>query len=208
MGGFLGIGKSKDENTASNNQSNVFNTGLSAAQTNSTAAQTNTNTGLGTLSSTIPGLNSASQYWQNILSGNRSATASAVAPTINAVNTQSDAQRNQLAAMGTSRGGGVDATQQGMEAQRMKAAQDAINGVRSQAATGLVNSETATANVGQGQAQIGAGQLQAALQALGVSSGLSQEQLQAAIQKEGILGTSLGGLTGLGLLGLGGIGGK
>jgi hypothetical protein len=54
----------------------------------------------------------AMKYLTSILSGSPTAVAGAVAPTTNANAAQADAQRRQIAATGTARGGGTNALQQ------------------------------------------------------------------------------------------------
>jgi len=54
----------------------------------------------------------AMKYLTSILSGSPTAVAGAVAPTTNADAAQADAQRRQIAATGTARGGGTNALQQ------------------------------------------------------------------------------------------------
>src|SRR5271170_2574157 len=58
------------------------------------------------------GVDASMKFFQSILSGNPTAVASAVAPTTNAVAAQNAAQNRNIAATGTSRGGGTNAEQQ------------------------------------------------------------------------------------------------
>src|SRR5277367_3174221 len=106
MGGFLGIGNSAAKTDRSQERqgfgdlSSVFNFGLPQA-TSAIGA------GLG--------------YNEKLLTGNRATMEQAEAPEINAIHAGADAQKRQLAASGTARGGGTAATSQqrdtGTEAQ-------------------------------------------------------------------------------------------
>jgi hypothetical protein len=97
VGGFLNIGNSATKTDRSNeltgfgDLSSVFNFGMPTA----TSA-----------------LGGANNYYQKLLTGNRATMEQAEAPEINAVQAGSDAQKRQLAASGTARGGGVAAANQ------------------------------------------------------------------------------------------------
>jgi hypothetical protein len=54
----------------------------------------------------------ATGYWNSLLSGNRPAEEVAVQPETNAIRSGADAAKRNLAAFGTSRGGGVNAVNQ------------------------------------------------------------------------------------------------
>ena len=77
----------------------------------------------------------ALSYFKNLTSGNPNAQAAAVAPQTNAVSAQNEAERRHLASEGTSRGGGVNAAQQGSADAATKASVDALTALQPQAAT-------------------------------------------------------------------------
>src|SRR5271170_3505176 len=68
------------------------------------------------------GVDASMKFFQSILSGNPTAVASAVAPTTNAV----AAQNRNIAATGTSRGGGTNAEQQKTSDKAGAASLDAV----------------------------------------------------------------------------------
>ncbi len=146
MGGFLGIGGSASKRDRAEQirsfeeLHNVFNFALPATKAAWGAGQ--------------EGLQQAGAYWQKLLSGNRPAMLQAVEPEASAVRAQSDAQKRQLAASGTARGGGVAAANQQRETNTMAEIDRMLFGVRPMAAR-----ETE---------RIGSTELNAALQALGI----------------------------------------
>jgi hypothetical protein len=102
-------------------------------------------------------IGAASNYWQNILSGNRTALNAAVAPERNMILSSQDAARKQQSTMGTARGGGVASqnVQQGTQAQ--SAIDQATLAARPAAAKGLEST--------------GSAELNAAFNALGLGEG-------------------------------------
>src|SRR5208282_3437568 len=91
---------------------------------------------------------SALGYWQNLMSGNRTARRAAVAPEINAATATSDASKRQLATSGTARGGGVNATNQTRSTDLMSKVDNLLFGVAPKAAGALGAMGTNTLNTG------------------------------------------------------------
>lgn len=121
------------------------------------------------------GLGSAASYFQSLLSGNRTALTQAAAPEINAVNTGADAARRQAAASGTARGGGT-ASQNANAATTTRAQIDnALLGVRGNAATNLAKTSEAQAGIGENLLTTGA----SAASDLTASAVKSQQQSDA-----------------------------
>jgi hypothetical protein len=101
---------------------NLFNFGFSSGQSETSQSQ-----GL---------LGQAGGYYSSLLSGNRSATLGAVAPTINAANQQTDATKRSIGDSGTARGGGVNETTASLDDQKRASIDTAINDAKSGAAKG------------------------------------------------------------------------
>lgn len=204
MGGFMGIGKSADEKkaqqtvaSAQGNLNNVFNYALPEAKT----AQT---TGQSTEGGALSTLGKAQDYWDQILSGSRTANLTAASPAVTAINAEADARRRQQAEMGTSRGGGTSALNQQAETDRLAQINNIIAAQRPAAAQG-------EEQVGGEQAAIGATQLQNALALLGLGTGtagtnatIGQNAQQLAMNKSAALTQAIGQLAGLGLTAGGG----
>jgi hypothetical protein len=121
--------------------SNIYNFGM--AQGANQLNQGNTS-----LQGAQQQLQGPANYYAQLLSGNRSAAMNAVAPTVNAANAQSDAQSRQLSAMGTARGGGVNAAGQQMATNKQAAIDSAITQARSGAAQGATQVAGAESNIG------------------------------------------------------------
>jgi hypothetical protein len=102
--------------------SNLFNFGMNTGK-NSTGAASDL-------------LGQAGGYYSKLLGGDRAATLSAVAPTVNAATQQTDAAKRQIAGSGTARGGGVNATTQTLEDSKRASIDAAVNDAKSKAATG------------------------------------------------------------------------
>lgn len=100
-------------------------------------------------------LGRSQSYYEPLISGDRSAVLQAVAPTVAAVNAQTDAQKRAIATSGTARGGGVNAVTQQLEGGKQAAIDQAITGARSGAAAG--------------ETQIGGTQISEALNLLGLA---------------------------------------
>ena len=90
----------------------------------------------------------ASNYWQQLTSGNRTAATQAVAPETASINAQSDAQKRQAAAMGTARGGGTAGADQQRATDTQAKIDAALLQARPDAAKNLA--QLGTAQVGQG----------------------------------------------------------
>lgn len=106
-------------------------------------------------------LGAPADYYRKLLTGNRTAALSAVAPVTNAAASQTDAQKRQLADFGTARGGGTAATGQELDTAKMSSVDNAINAARAGAAPGATAVAGATGGVGSSQ-------LSAALNMLGL----------------------------------------
>jgi hypothetical protein len=105
--------------------SNLFNFGMSSGKSETSESQ-----GL---------LGQAGSYYSSLLSGDRSATLGAVAPTVNAANAQTDAAKRSISSSGTARGGGVNATTQTLEDQKRSTIDNAINEAKAGAAKGATS---------------------------------------------------------------------
>jgi hypothetical protein len=136
--------------------SNVFNFALPNAEAGYTAGQE-------TEKSALSQLSGPAKYYSDLLSGNRQAATSAVAPVASVVNAQTDAQKRALATGGTGRGGGVNAVGQQLETSKQAAIDQAINAAKGGAAAGATGVAKATSAVGQTQ-------LDAALNLLGIGT--------------------------------------
>lgn len=129
---LFGVGN-KSKNTDRNNQLSAWGdlSGLATAGATSGEAATG----------------AAQAYDANLLSGNRQAVESAVAPTTNAVASQGAAASRQRAATGTARGGGTNAQDQQSSDLISSATQSAINSAAPTAAASL--STLGTSQTGQ-----------------------------------------------------------
>lgn len=150
-----------------NGEWSIFNAAMPMGMDQAKGAADTTNTGLGSL-------NFAKSIYQDLAMGNKTATAAATAPAVNAINTQADAQRLNEAAFGTARGGGTNAANQQAESNRLAQAGNAMFAVRPEAAAGV-------AKIGETEANVGIQQMSAALRTLG----LSEEAIQHIIESSG-----------------------
>jgi hypothetical protein len=163
MGGFLGIGHSSAKTDRSiqlgamQDMKNVFNYALPQAQTAQATGQES--------------LGKAGDYWSKILSGSRPAMQQAVAPETNAVRAGADAQKRQLAAMGTARGGGTSAVSQQRDTDTMAKIDNLLFGARPEAAK-----ETA---------KIGGAELADASSMLGIGATTSTNLANIAMESRG-----------------------
>lgn len=123
---------------------NVFNFALPNAEAGFKA-------GSETQKSALSQLSSPEKYYSDLLSGDRSQTLKAVAPTVNAVNAQSDAQKKQIANTGTGRGGGVNAVGQELETNKAGAIDTAVSGAKAGAAEGATRVAGETSKIGDSQ---------------------------------------------------------
>ncbi len=161
----------KFQQGAWNNLNSVFNTSQQQSQQ---LGQTGTQLqGTG-----IQDIGQASNYWKNLLQGNRQQTMAAVAPAANAAVDQADASKRQEAEMGTGRGGGTNAIDQQRATNTQSQIDTLIGGVAPTAASNLA-SEGATV------AGIGSQDISAMLNALGIGFGaeanLGSQSTQADI---------------------------
>lgn len=122
--------------------------------------------GTNTQNAGIADLNQVANYWKNLLSGNRQAIQQEEGPAINQITQGADAQKRQEAQMGTSRGGGTNATNQKRATDTQAQIDTLIGQAGPTAAAGL-------ANVGSEIAGIGTADISAMLNALGI--GVSAE---------------------------------
>ena len=126
MGGILGIGGSASKTDRQHqlqgygDLQNVFNYGIPAGQAGQQQGQSD--------------LGDASNFWQKILGGDRSAISAALSPEISSITSQNDQNRKQQAAMGTARGGGTNAQNQQQQQVEQGQITNLINGARPQAA--------------------------------------------------------------------------
>jgi hypothetical protein len=173
MGGFLnGVGQaSTDLGTqmgATANANSVFNRGLNLSDAS-------TSTGTAASNSGISGIDAAKQRFAQIMNGSPTAVATAVAPTLNTVNQQDDAQRRQQASQGTSRQGGVNPGDQQAEQQRMSTVANTTSQLAAEAPTQL-------AATGSEEARAGEDQIKDALTAMGLDANLSTNLINSSIQ--------------------------
>lgn len=172
MGGYLGFGGSgyntdrREQLKGYGDLSNVFNFGFNQGKSN-------LSTGVNAEKQGLEELGGPEAYYQKLLTGNRASAMSAVAPTVNAINSQTDAATRQASAMGTARGGGANAPQQQIDTTKQAAVESAITGARSGAAQG----ESAVAGE---TAQIGSSLSQQALHLLGLAGTAAQDLTQDA----------------------------
>jgi hypothetical protein len=128
VGGFLGLGGSSYKTDRSmelagfKDLSNIFNYGMQQGGQAIGAGQQN--------------LGAAGNYYQQLLSGNRSAVSAAVAPETNAIRSATDASKRQIATSGSARGGGVNSTNQQVNDKSTAAVDNAIFAARPAAAQG------------------------------------------------------------------------
>lgn len=193
--GFLGIGGSGSKTDRSNelsglqSQWNIFGQGLNLQnQTNATGQQQQ--------QQGQANLNSASQYWKNLLTAGRTQTATDAAPAVDAAVAGENAQRTQGAQFGSGRSGGTAAGNQQAQTNTQSNIDQIINqnlvGGKTAAATGLTG-------IGSTELSAGSSSIAQALSALGISGGAGQNiatdasgQRQTDIQQEQQLGSTIG----------------
>lgn len=160
MGGFLGIGGSsyktdrKTELGGFSDLHNVFNFALPFAQSSAATGTATTKAGTDAMSSSLG-------YWQKLMSGNRTTMQQAVAPETNATLSGADAQKRQLAATGTARGGGVAGVEQQQKDATMAKVDNLLFGARPEAAK-------ESSKIGGDLARVGTSQTSNAINALGL----------------------------------------
>jgi len=122
LGGSAAKTDRKQELAGFGDLNNLFNFGF-----NSGTAETGQSQDL---------LGQAGGYYSKLLSGDRSATLSAIAPTVNAANATTDATKRSIATSGTARGGGVNATTASLDDQKRASIDTAVNSAKAGAAGG------------------------------------------------------------------------
>lgn len=105
-------------------------------------------TGTQAVSSGLSSLGNAQSYWNNLLSGNRTSMLQAAAPEVNAIQSGADASRRNLNASGTARGGGVASQNQQQQTNTQAQIDNALLGVRPQAAQGAASTGATTTGLG------------------------------------------------------------
>lgn len=162
MGGWLGIGGSgvktdrKQQLTGYGDLNNIFNFGM-------TSGRGEIGAGNQTEAKALEDVGPSSDYYKKLLSGNRTATLQAVAPTVNAANAQEDAAKRGLATSGTARGGGSTSAVESMDTAKQATIDNAITATKPTAAEGELG-------VAKTEAGVGATQLTAAMNLLGLGS--------------------------------------
>ena len=127
----------------------------------------------------------ALDYWNSILSGNKSQMESAIAPEKNDILSQYRAKRKQLAASGSRSGGTNEAVAQSEFSQAGDVA-SLLQKLRPQAAAGESEIAGKIAQLGLGESEMGSQQWMAALQA---ATNLSQQGVEKRGQDIGIFST-------------------
>lgn len=122
FGGSAAKTDRKQQLTGFGDLNNLFNFGFSSG-----TGETSQSQGL---------LGQAGGYYSSLLSGNRQATLSAVAPTVNAANAGADATKRAISGSGTARGGGVNATTATLADSTRSTIDNAINDAKEKAAGG------------------------------------------------------------------------
>ena len=183
MGGFFGLGGSKDVKEGIGSSKNIYNKALGLVDPTVDASKTTgaygmdlLHSGVGTTRTGLNTLGQAKDYFSRIMSGTRPEMMAAVAPEINAVNETADASRLGQATFGTQRGGGVNAANQAAETGRMTDINNALFAARPAAAKEVEKIGGTEADIGLGVGRLGTTeqdvsirQLEAGLRALGLS---------------------------------------
>jgi predicted Zn-dependent protease len=102
-------------------------------------------------------LGTSGNFFRRLTSGNRAATTEAMAPQINAVESQGDAERRQQASLGTARGGGAAGVNQDARSRRMAAIDNMLFGAQTGAAKEVGDIGRTEAGVGLGETGQGIG---------------------------------------------------
>jgi hypothetical protein len=146
---------------AQQDMKNVFNWALPFGQSQARTGQATTAQG-------VQNLGQAGSYFGKLASGDRATALQAVAPQTNAALAQSDAEKAQLANMGTARGGGAVGVNQQRDTGLMSQIDNMLFGARTAGAQG-------EAGVGQAQAGVGLGQTGQGIQSAGLASGTASD---------------------------------
>lgn len=134
----------------------------------SNTAKTDTATGTNTTASGTSALGTALGYFKNLLSGGRNTAMAAIAPTVNAAQSQNDAQRRAVAASGTSRGGGTAGVEQQADDKMNAGVDNDLMQARSGAAGGV-------AQIGNDLAKVGTQEQGLGIDAAGVADKSAQQ---------------------------------
>lgn len=151
---------------------NVYNWALPFGQSQARTGQATTAQGL-------QNLGQAGSYFSKLASGDRPTALQAVAPQTNAALAQSDAEKAQLANMGTARGGGAVGVNQQRDTNLMAQIDNLLFGARTAGAQG----ET---GVGQAQAGVGLGQTGQGIEAGRLATGAASELGREALSSRGL----------------------
>lgn len=157
--------------TAFSDLKNVFNWALPFGQQQARTGQATTSAG-------VQNLGEAGGYFGKLASGDRPTVAQAVAPQTNAAIAQSDAQKRQLAASGTARGGGAAGVNQQRDTDLMSYIDNLMFGARAGGAQGL-------AGVGQAESGVGLGETGQGIQAGSLASSSAGELGREALYSRG-----------------------
>lgn len=152
--------------------SNIFDFGTSTAKADTTAGAGTTSTGTGALGTAL-------NYFKGLLNGGRTSALAAVAPVTNAAQSQADAQKRQLAATGSSRGGGTASVGQQIDDKTTATTDNAVAGARAGAASGV-------AGVGDALSKIGLDQSGLGLKAADLGNEAAQETTADSIKSRGL----------------------
>lgn len=170
MSGYLGIGKSGEENDSVNAFKNVFNYGLDTSKGQQAKGSSN--------------LSSAANYFTSLLSPGRTAATAAASPATNAIQDQADNVRRQEAVTGTSRTGGTAEANRAATAATTKNIDDVIS----------ENLYAGRKQGGQGLQSVGTSQLVNAGDLLGLGLKAEEPVLKSAVgqtNREGDFGSTL-----------------
>jgi hypothetical protein len=141
-------------------------------------AQGEGRTGTATTAGGLRDLGEAGGYYRKLASGDRPTALQAVAPATNAAIAQSDAEKAQLANMGTARGGGAIGVNQARDTDLMAKVDNMLFGARTAGAEG-------EAKVGEAESGIGLGQTGQAIQGGAVAGRTAGELGQQALESRG-----------------------
>lgn len=172
LGGLLGGRQSSQEKALEAQEASNAATGGKFGSEFLTSAQGN--------------LNSAQNFWQSILNGNQGSTATALAPTINNINSQSAAAEKSALEF-TPRGGGQSEIAASIPYQRANAVTGAITNLAAQAPNELAQIGTAEGSLGTSALS---GSTASSASALNFLQGQSQQAIQTGTQ----VGQGLGNL--------------
>jgi len=172
LGGSSANTDRSNQLTSMSDLKNVFNWALPFGQQQA-------KTGQGTTAAGVSDLGNAGGYFRKLASGDRATALQATAPASNAALAQSDAEKAQLANMGTARGGGVAGVNQTRDTDLMSKIDNMLFGARTAGAQG-------EAGVGQAEAGVGLGQTGQGIQAGGLATGAASDLGRQALYSRGL----------------------